>query len=309
MVKIRYKRDIDYTDWLRGIKQPSRVSTRSWVRRPDGDWRVICLETGKIYLGPDSAALDLHLYYMDIANVCEKWLKQCGKNLHFLWYSDYLKTVNNPILPLVPEVIVVRRIVVDNQESQRKKLRNWRRGRKQYSSRAFFLSGLIVKAMEDNSLVIDKWIKVDDLNRILKDHQDEEWIIDNKGLSKHLSSYYLKYERLFNMKRKRVYNSQKSCWQLQVMFSYPGLEITREEVMKYDDEASYLITREVVTGYPVICLNNGRIFDSIEVAGRITGVPPRWVKWSCYQDIEYAKPRIIAESDQLVFRFIEYVHE
>jgi hypothetical protein len=312
MTKIRNQRGHDYSEWLRGDKLSKRVNPRSWVRRPDGDWRVICTTTGKIYLGPDSASLDLKLFYMDIVNVCEKWLKKCGSDMEFEWYSSYLKNTENPIIPSIPQVIVVKKLKVE-EWSQRKYLRDSGITKLEWSSRVYTISCLIKELMDENKIGVDLWIPVDYLNLVVgnkyKEHEeynDEPWTMDNKSLSKHIASHSMKYERLFNAQFRKVYNSKKSCWQLQCKFFYPTVELTREEVIKYDDEASYRVRSLIYTGFPVICLNNGRIFDSVEAAGRITGVPPRWVKWSCYGDVEFVHPRIISDLDFLYFRFVEY---
>lgn len=75
--------------WNKGMKNQYKVKdTSNMIKNCHKSKKVICLETGKIYLSGRQCALDMNVDRSSVTRVCNNQLSH-SKGFHFKWLDDY----------------------------------------------------------------------------------------------------------------------------------------------------------------------------------------------------------------------------
>ena len=285
------------------------------------DYRVIRMDTLRVYSCPESIAYVLNITVKDVWFNCDGWTKTVGNNVKLKWYSFYLEETpeEQAAKPNIVETLLVHR----TKPSLRDQLRAQNKSVGNYLRRFKYLYKFIEKLIEEDTKDrLSKWVPIRKVSDALFyvaveyfdiDPEDQNQItaFSSVALSRNISARSDYYKKYFGIEHCRKYCREYGNYMFHIKRSEKN-EIIPYQTAKELGLFNLLIDRESVyyggpTSHskPVIRLQDKAVFSSLRVASQITKIDRDVIKWCCEGDIDSINTGVL---DQ-VFRYAKLIDD
>jgi hypothetical protein len=264
-----------------------------WVGRTQGDHRVVCLNTMKVYSCPGSAAMDLNVKIFEVEACANILMRDVGGN-KFAWFAQY--RVEHGINSLLPREIEYHEVI--KPDSQYERLRRLHQSLKQYNARVRYMTNNMLALINDD-IYHGEELTMRELIAMLESRNVAVGLIP-RHLCQHFFAHKKSYERIIVMKFSKKFSKPDHREVTAVSWSKPQYP---EQVYRWEDDESFHM-KSHGSHRPVIDLNSRRIFASIRAAYRITGIKPDIIRWNCFGDLDQVSQK---SGGYYNFKFVRFV--